>query len=283
MILPWNLARRDRRAARLYGGVGGAADRADPVGDGARAASGSPVDDRGATRHWVQRERRGLGADAMKVVIFCGGLGVRMGEETQRIPKPMIEIGGRPILWHIMQLLRRRGGTTSSSSASATRARSSRSTSSTTTRRCSTTSCSIATATARRSSCSAATSPTGGSRSSTPALNATIGERLKAVAPYLGDDEYFLATYGDGLTDAPLPELIDALPRRAARRRMFLSVRPQFNAHVVDDRRRRHRRRDRGHEPLGRPDQRRLLRLPARDPRPDRARATSSSRSRSRG
>ena len=39
----------------------------------------------------------------MKVVIFCGGLGVRMGEETQRIPKPMIEIGGKPILWHIMR------------------------------------------------------------------------------------------------------------------------------------------------------------------------------------
>ena len=39
----------------------------------------------------------------MKVVIFCGGYGVRMGEETQRIPKPMIEIGGRPILWHIMR------------------------------------------------------------------------------------------------------------------------------------------------------------------------------------
>ena len=39
----------------------------------------------------------------MKVVIFCGGFGVRMGEETRRIPKPMIEIGGKPILWHIMR------------------------------------------------------------------------------------------------------------------------------------------------------------------------------------
>ena len=39
----------------------------------------------------------------MKVVIFCGGLGVRMGEETRRIPKPMITVGGRPILWHIMK------------------------------------------------------------------------------------------------------------------------------------------------------------------------------------
>ena len=40
-------------------------------------------------------------------------------------------------------------------------------------------------------------------------LNSTIAERLKAVEPYLGDDEEFLATYGDGLTDAPLPHVID--------------------------------------------------------------------------
>jgi len=39
----------------------------------------------------------------MKVVIFCGGLGVRMGEQTQHIPKPLISVGGRPILWHIMK------------------------------------------------------------------------------------------------------------------------------------------------------------------------------------
>ena len=39
----------------------------------------------------------------MKVVLFCGGLGIRMGEATQRLPKPMIPIGGRPILWHIMR------------------------------------------------------------------------------------------------------------------------------------------------------------------------------------
>ena len=39
----------------------------------------------------------------MKVVIFCGGLGVRMGEATQRIPKPMIQVGEQPILWHIMK------------------------------------------------------------------------------------------------------------------------------------------------------------------------------------
>ncbi len=39
----------------------------------------------------------------MKVVIFAGGLGSRLSEETETRPKPMVEIGGRPILWHIMK------------------------------------------------------------------------------------------------------------------------------------------------------------------------------------
>ncbi len=38
-----------------------------------------------------------------KVVILCGGMGTRLREETEVRPKPMVEIGGRPILWHIMQ------------------------------------------------------------------------------------------------------------------------------------------------------------------------------------
>jgi glucose-1-phosphate cytidylyltransferase len=40
----------------------------------------------------------------MKVVILAGGLGTRLSEETVQRPKPMVEIGGRPILWHIMQM-----------------------------------------------------------------------------------------------------------------------------------------------------------------------------------
>ena len=40
----------------------------------------------------------------MKVVILCGGKGTRLSEETTLIPKPMVEIGGKPILWHIMKL-----------------------------------------------------------------------------------------------------------------------------------------------------------------------------------
>ncbi len=40
----------------------------------------------------------------MKVVILAGGFGTRISEDSERIPKPMIEIGNRPILWHIMKL-----------------------------------------------------------------------------------------------------------------------------------------------------------------------------------
>ena len=40
----------------------------------------------------------------MKVVILCGGLGTRLREETEFIPKPMVEVGQRPVLWHIMKI-----------------------------------------------------------------------------------------------------------------------------------------------------------------------------------
>ena len=40
----------------------------------------------------------------MKAVILAGGLGTRISEETSDKPKPMVQVGGRPILWHIMNL-----------------------------------------------------------------------------------------------------------------------------------------------------------------------------------
>lgn len=45
----------------------------------------------------------------MKAVIFAGGLGTRFSEKTQYMPKPMIEIGGKPILWHIMKMYEAHG------------------------------------------------------------------------------------------------------------------------------------------------------------------------------
>ena len=45
----------------------------------------------------------------MKVLILAGGYGTRLGEETSKIPKPMVTVGGRPILWHIMKLYAAQG------------------------------------------------------------------------------------------------------------------------------------------------------------------------------
>src|SRR5712691_2644819 len=45
----------------------------------------------------------------MNVVILCGGLGTRLKEETEYRPKPLVDVGGRPILWHIMKLFAHHG------------------------------------------------------------------------------------------------------------------------------------------------------------------------------
>jgi glucose-1-phosphate cytidylyltransferase len=56
------------------------------------------------------RQTWGQGAQiVLKVVILAGGYGSRLAEETSQRPKPMIEIGGRPILWHIMKIYSRHG------------------------------------------------------------------------------------------------------------------------------------------------------------------------------
>ena len=63
-------------------------------------------------------------------------------------------------------------------------------------------------------------------------LNSVIGQRLKKVQRYLDDDEMFLATYGDGLTDAPLPEMIES-SMRATRSGSSSPSRPTYNFHIV--------------------------------------------------
>lgn len=47
--------------------------------------------------------------NAVKAVLLAGGLGTRLSEETSKIPKPMVEIGGKPILWHIMKMYSKHG------------------------------------------------------------------------------------------------------------------------------------------------------------------------------
>src|SRR5699024_7846704 len=58
-------------------------------------------DQTGPTRH------NGAGmptASSTTVAILCGGRGTRLQEHTHEIPKPLVEIGGRPILWHVMEI-----------------------------------------------------------------------------------------------------------------------------------------------------------------------------------
>lgn len=50
-----------------------------------------------------------MSSENIKVIILCGGKGTRLREETQFKPKPMVEIGGKPILWHIMSMYARHG------------------------------------------------------------------------------------------------------------------------------------------------------------------------------
>jgi len=47
--------------------------------------------------------------DTIPVVILCGGKGTRMGSLSREVPKPLLEVGGRPILWHVMQIYASQG------------------------------------------------------------------------------------------------------------------------------------------------------------------------------
>ena len=155
---------------------------------------------------------------------------MRMGEATQRIPKPMIPVGGRPILWHIMKgyaawgfndfilCLGYKAEAVKEYFLSYNEALSNDFVMSNGGRDVQLLGADISNW--RITFCDT------GARS-------TIGERLLAVEPHLGDDPYFLATYGDGLTDAPLPDMIDRL-RTSGKTALFLSVRPMQSLHVVE-------------------------------------------------
>ena len=164
----------------------------------------------------------------MKVVIFCGGLGVRMGEATQRIPKPMITVGTQPILWHIMKwyaswghsdfvlCLGHRGEMVKQYFLDYNEALANDFVLSNGGREIELLGSDI-------SDWRITFFDTG--------MQSTIGERLKAVEPYV-DEPVFLATYGDGLTDAPLDEMIAVL-EKTGKTGVFVSVRPRLEYHVV--------------------------------------------------
>lgn len=165
----------------------------------------------------------------MKTVILAGGLGTRISEESHLRPKPMIEIGGRPILWHIMRYyaswghkefilcLGYRAEAIKEYFLTYNEAMSNDFVLSNGSRDIRLLSTDI-------DDWTITFVDTG--------ITSTIGERLKAVEPFIAPDDAFLATYGDGLTDAPLDEMVEAFGE-SGKSALFIAVRPTVNMHVV--------------------------------------------------
>src|SRR5262245_16424710 len=165
----------------------------------------------------------------MKVVIFCGGMGVRMGEATQRIPKPMIRVGTQPILWHIMKwyaswghtdfviCLGYRGEVIKEFFLNYREALANDFVLSHGGR-------DVELLGSDMSDWRVTMVDTG--------VQSSIGERLRLVSHHLEGEDYFLATYGDGLTDAPLDNMI-ATAKRDQKTGLFISVRPRLEYHLV--------------------------------------------------
>jgi glucose-1-phosphate cytidylyltransferase len=160
----------------------------------------------------------------VKVVIFCGGMGIRMGEATRTVPKPMIPVGSRPIVWHIMSWYASWGHTDFILCLGylGDRIRDY-----------------FGVGGGAFSLNGDGPSFAGGADPSSwrvtfvdTGLHSLIGDRLKAVESLVAGDEMFLATYGDGLTDAPLDGMISTL-EESGKTGLFMSVCPRIDYHLV--------------------------------------------------
>jgi glucose-1-phosphate cytidylyltransferase len=165
----------------------------------------------------------------MKVVLFCGGLGLRLRDYSENIPKPMATVGYRPILWHVMKYyahyghkdfilcLGHRADTIKDYFVNY----------------------------AEYVSNDFVLSAGGKNIDlinrdihdwkitfADTGINSNVGQRLKAVEKYLEGEEVFLANYSDGVSDLPLPEQIDHF-RKSDKIASFLCVRPNLSYHLV--------------------------------------------------
>lgn len=168
----------------------------------------------------------------MKVVLFCGGLGTRIRDYSENIPKPMINIGYRPILWNLMKYYAHYGhkdfilclGYKADV---------------------------IKNYFLNYDECLSNDFVLSGGGKQLLMLNSdiqdwritfvdtglhsNIGQRLKAVEKHLAGEECFLANYSDGLTDLPLDRYIDHFFRHD-KIASFLSVKPTQTFHVISTR-----------------------------------------------
>ena len=163
----------------------------------------------------------------MKVVLFCGGLGLRI-RDAENIPKPLVQIGYRPVLWHVMKYYAHYGHKDFilclGYGADA-----------------------IKQYFLNYSECASNdfVLSCGGKKVelfssdahdwritfADTGINSNIGQRLKAVERHLEGEEEFLANYSDGLTDLCLPDQLEHFHRRN-KVASFLCVRPNLSYHM---------------------------------------------------
>jgi glucose-1-phosphate cytidylyltransferase len=170
------------------------------------------------------------GALSMKVVIFCGGLGLRLREYSENVPKPLVPIGEHPIIWHLMKYysyyghkdfvlcLGHKGEAIKRFFLDYREAVSNDFVLSDAGRQVQLLSTDFA-------SWRITFVDTG--------AHAKIGERLLAVREYVKDEEIFLANYVDGLSDVDLNMLIDRF-RECKKTVSFISVPPTQTFHLVE-------------------------------------------------
>ena len=166
----------------------------------------------------------------MKVVLFCGGLGTRLREYSETIPKPLATIGYRPILWHLMKYyayhghsdfilcLGYRGDLIKEFFINYNECMSNDFSMSHGGR-------TIKLFNSDIDQWNVTFVDTG--------LNSNVGERLKKIERYLDGEEIFLANYSDGLSDLPLAPYINEF-RNTKAVVSFLSVRPSQTFHSVN-------------------------------------------------
>jgi glucose-1-phosphate cytidylyltransferase len=165
----------------------------------------------------------------MKVVLFCGGYGMRMRDSADDgMPKPMQLVGPRPLIWHVMRYYAHYGHTefilclgygaghiknfflnyqeAASNDFMMSGGK-------------------VQLMQSDISDWSITFVDTG--------LSSAIGERLRRVRPHLDGDQYFLANYADVLTDAPMDDVVEKYHRSGAVASMMI-VPPQSSFHCVD-------------------------------------------------
>ena len=165
----------------------------------------------------------------MKVVLFCGGLGMRLRDYAENVPKPMVPIGYRPILWHLMRYyahyghkdfilcLGHRGDFIKQYFLDYDEGLSNDF---------------ILTEGGRKRELLNSDIDDWRITFVETGASANVGERLVAVREHLDDDGPFLANYADGLTNLPLPEQIEHFQAHG-KVASFLAVRPNLSYHFV--------------------------------------------------